>query len=362
MTASYDCALVIADLGGGGAQKVLLSLAKHWHDKGKKLALITLSSPESDVHTLAEGMDRFSLNMQRESDSIVGKLLNTVKRIIALRRIFKQLAPRNIVSFVGSTNILTTLAAYGLNSNVIISERNDPARQDLGFPWQQLRPKCYNLADHVTANSRAAVTTLAKWLPQGKLHFTPNPIKLHPLDTTQNIKKEPLLLAIGRLHKQKAYDLLLDAFANSKAIKAGWKLAIVGDGPLRQALKSHAEQLKINDHILWPGHVDDTASWYRRASIFVLASHFEGTPNVFLEAASYSLPCILSSSCHGCFAYVKPGESCETFISGDSKALKKAINKLIDSPQLQDLLGKNARSALEAEQGSGELVWDSLIV
>ncbi len=58
MPTRCDIALVISDLGSGGAQKVLVQLAEAWRSSGKRVAVITLAAEDLDFHKLAKGVSR----------------------------------------------------------------------------------------------------------------------------------------------------------------------------------------------------------------------------------------------------------------------------------------------------------------
>ena len=90
-------------------------------------------------------------------------------RVKTLRVLLKRLRPDAVVSFLGATNIITVAASKGLPTRIVISERNDPARQTLDKPWQDLRPIIYPLADVVTANSHGALESMKSYCSKSQL-------------------------------------------------------------------------------------------------------------------------------------------------------------------------------------------------
>ena len=102
----------------------------------------------------------------------------TMQRISILRRAIKGTSPKVVLPFLPETNILTILSTIGLNTRVVISERNDPALDRLGFGWDFLRKFLYRYADVVSANSEGALNTLKEYVPEYKLKFVPNPVLL----------------------------------------------------------------------------------------------------------------------------------------------------------------------------------------
>ena len=219
--------IVIESLGGGGAQHVASTLANYWAANGIAVACITFSSPASDVFKLENGVRRIVIGGAGISNnSFMGVVANAL-RIRNLRSAIRDSGAGTVLSFVGSTNILSILAAARLGKRVIVSERNDPARQSLGRIWDLLRRLLYSRADLVIANSRAAISTMTRYVGADKLAWLPNPVRnpgpsLGPLDV-----RRPFFLAAGRLDAQKAYDVLLTAFAQVAACGLGFERMVL---------------------------------------------------------------------------------------------------------------------------------------
>src|SRR3990167_371128 len=159
----YDIAIVISDLGSGGAQRVVVQLVERWLQDNKTVAVITLAPTNTDFFKLSEKIDRYALNETANSVTLLGGFIANFKRIRKLRKIIKAIKPVNVISFLCMTNILTIIAAVRLPTRIIISERNDPAKQSFGYLWDMLRRKYYPKADRVTANTQAAIDTMSRY-------------------------------------------------------------------------------------------------------------------------------------------------------------------------------------------------------
>lgn len=352
----YDLAVVIADLGSGGAQKVALSLVNDCVAEGQRVALITLSDKEADFHAVPEDVKRISLSRYQHH-----KRLNAnIGRIIGLRQVFKELAPQRVVSFIAPTNVLAIWACMGLKTRLTISERNDPARQSFGKLWDGLRRISYRFADQITANSLNAVENLKDYVPEKKLYFVPNALAQPPKST---VKKEKTVLIVGRLHPQKNHKVLLEAFAEVYKSYPDWKLVIVGDGPLKADLQTQAQTLKIDSSVQFEGTVKDPYKLYMKASIFVLPSLHEGTPNALLEAMSCGgLAPIVSDACEGALPYIKHGESGFVVPVNDISALTLQMGKLMEDMSVCQKIGKAAQKEVEPlyERSTADLWLDVL--
>ncbi len=342
-----NTALVIADLGSGGAQKVAVSLAKDLSDQGKKIALITLSGSNNDFFELPEAVQRIALNVQSNSQNGIQSIASNIKRIRAIRRALKNLAPTQTISFIAPTNILTIAATRFIKTRLLISERNDPMRQSFGRLWDTLRQISYRFADTVTANSPNAINAMRPYVPNHKLHYIPNalaqPKEQHHVKHGQ---KENIILNVGRLHPQKAHHVLIDAFAQCHNKYPDWKLIIAGDGPLKKELQNQIQTLNLQDHIQLMGVVDTPYTLYKRARIFAFPSLHEGTPNALLEAMSCGLAPIISNTCEGALPYLTHEESGLITNVDNVQSLADAMMRLMIDKVLCEKIGQNAHRSV----------------
>ena len=361
LSSNYDVILVISDLGCGGTQRVISHLVDRWHFHQKRMAVITFHHPHDDFFTLPDGVDRYVIDQRAISSHFISRLIVNINRVRQLRQYFKQFKSPVVIGFIGPTNILTILAAVFLKLRVIIAERNDPAKQSLGTIWDMLRRRLYRYADIVTANSPGAIHTLSTYVPVKKLRYLQNPIVIES-QSKSILLSQPTLLAVGRLHFQKGYDILLNAFAEFCRLVADWQLIIIGDGPLRESLQQQARDQGIAERVQWLGYLKDPFPYYRAARLLVMPSRYEGTPNVLLEAMAQGLPAVISDSLSGSLEYVRHGETGWVVPSEDARALTEALQYLSEHETLLATLAMNAQKIME--NYSSNMVnqaWDSLL-
>lgn len=343
-----DVALVIADLGGGGAQRVATTLAGAWSEAGRGVTLITLSGADGDVFPTPPAVRRVALGLVCASGSLLGGLIANLRRIWMLRQAMVESRVTVVISFVGATNVITILASIGLGKRIVISERNDPTRQSLGPVWDLLRRLCYPLASQVTANSRGTLRALAAYVPEVKLALTPNPVLTPKVNPTPH-GNDRFMLAVGRLHPQKGFDVLLRALAISGARQHGWRLKVLGNGPLRQALHDQADELGVAKLVDWVGYAPDPYPSYASADAFVMPSRYEGMPNALLEAMAMGLPVIVTDASPGPLEYVEDNVSGLVVPAEDTGSLAGAMDRLMADRELAARLGDEGRRRVLAD-------------
>ena len=432
----YDLVLICPQLGAGGTQRVVTTLANAWQRCGRQVCLITLFGEEA-YYALEEGIHHCNMHhtylypQQRVNDQpvgdreiarasalripilrlrewlweiiatwrvtkVIGRYYYFLRLIFYLRRTLQRLGASSIAAFCGSTNVIALFASAGLNMRVVISERNDPGRQRLDAPWQLLRPYFYNRADVVTANTQNALTVMQHYVDRAKLVYIPNPLifddwgstNKRPVETA-NLRKSPLgpssprahqtaaammttgdrkattnrtaflqvsapqslapkpsILTVGRLHEQKAHDVLLKAFQRLPNALSHWQLTVVGDGHLEDELSALANTLGIAARVHWTGWVQDPHPYYQSAQIFVLPSRYEGMSNSLLEAMSCGLPVIVTGACGGLLEIVAHGKNGFVVPVDDPDALAASIAQLASDQLLRERLGNAAIESL----------------
>jgi glycosyltransferase involved in cell wall biosynthesis len=172
---------------------------------------------------------------------------------------------------------------------------------------------------------------------------------------------KPTILAVGRLHRQKGLDVLLDAFARLDARE--WQIVLLGEGVERERLERQAQALGVADRVRFVGPVADPAPYYRAAQIFVLPSRHEGTPNALMEAMSFGLPAIVSDGSQGPLDLVSDGVTGLVIPVEDATALSAALRRLMDDQGLRARLSAGARAQMAALSARDDAFarWDAAV-
>jgi glycosyltransferase involved in cell wall biosynthesis len=215
--------------------------------------------------------------------------------------------------------------------------------------------KYYRRCDHLIGNTRAIVDyAIAKGWPRERITYLPNFVPDSAVAAAAAVSvapggRAPLALALGRLHPNKGFELLLEALAATREIT----LWIAGDGPLRARLERLATRLGITGRVRFLGWREDVPRLLAAADLLVCPSLYEPLGNVVIEAWSARLPVVATAS-DGPAGLIEDGESgilvpLPGSRGGGPQALADAIERVCADPALRAKLGEAGRRAYEAD-------------
>lgn len=168
---------------------------------------------------------------------------------------------------------------------------------------------------------------------------------------------EILISFVGRIVSIKRVDVLLRAVDHARAAGAPVRLAVAGDGELREEMMSLARGLGILDVVSWLGYRRDLPELAAAADIAVLSSDNEGTPVSLIEAGASGLPAV-STNVGGVGDVVRDGVSGILVAPGDHAALGAGISALAADPEMRRTMGMSARAHVLARFSVDRLIDD----
>ncbi len=208
----------------------------------------------------------------------------------------------------------------------------------------------YRRCDHLIGNTQDICDYLiAEGWPANRTWYLPNFVDAAiapqiPRTELNTPEDAPLLLALGRLHPNKAFDVLLEAIV--KVPRA--YLWLAGDGPLDHELKSQADKLGIADRVRFLGWRNDVAALFAACDMLVCPSRHEPLGNIIIEAWAQGRP-LVSASSQGPSGLVKDGLNGLLVPIDNAEALADAINRVLVNPDLAETLVSAGRVSYQAE-------------
>ena len=281
-------ALTIHALFGGGAERLMSQLATRWSAAGHEIHLVTWSTPETDQYLVPPEVRRHGLGLQSASQSRLRGLLANLRRIRTLRRSLRIIQPDLILSFCDQMNIVALQAARKMPIPVIISEHSHPAKQQLSRLWEAWRSRNYPRCSACVVLTDEIARYIQRWVPADRVRVIPAAIA-PPTELEQLTRSESLVLAVGRLSREKGFDLLIEAWRKVYHQLPGWQLHIAGAGSEHAALTEQARDLPSVKLLGW---ISNAWPLYQQATMFVLPSRYEGFPVALVEALSQGCPAI----------------------------------------------------------------------
>jgi len=172
-----------------------------------------------------------------------------------------------------------------------------------------------------------------------------------------------ILVSVARLSPEKNHRLLLRIFAEVSVFHSGAQLILAGEGNLLTSLKREAEKLKISAKVHFLGNRPDIPEILSAADIFVLFSDYEGRSFAVMEAMAAGKPVVITNGIEGA-DFLTNGVNGIVVPCDDIKASVKAVNSLIENPQLMVSIGRAASTFAVENFGVDKMVdkYESLYV
>lgn len=164
----------------------------------------------------------------------------------------------------------------------------------------------------------------------------------------------PLVITVGRLAREKRFDVLLEAFA--RAARGGpARLLVVGGGPQQAELEAMAAGLGVGGQVVFTGPLENARvlDCYAAADLFAFASPTETQGMVVVEAMAAGLP-VAAVGAGGVAEVVRDGQT-GVLTAAEAPALAEGIRRLLENPALRAQYAAAGRQAAR-EYGIGELV------
>lgn len=365
-TGRAHLALFISGFRVGGVERVMLTLAGALAERGYRVDLLAPAADGPYRERVPAGVNVVNLSRWylRVSPVQRVKRRRSLLAALPLAAYLRRARPDALLSAAHYPNLAAIWGHRLARSHVrlVITQHthlsmtmaDTRSRLSGGKRLGYLVRRYYPFADAIVAVSEDMAGNLAAigQLPHGRVVTIYNPtitpdiddLAAEPLTNPWLTDEDaPLILAVGRLVRKKDFPNLLKAFAALRR-KSQARLAILGEGKLRDELTALAERLGVADAVSMPGYAPNPYAWMARADLFVLSSRHEGLPGVLIEALACGCP-VVSTDCPSGPREILDGGRFGTLVPvGDSDALAAAMDAALDRPR--DSARLKARAAM----------------
>ena len=331
--------------GAGGVERMLVNLIRGFVDLGQavELVLVKAQGPHLErvppqvrqvrlaaghTHLAAPALARY-LRQRRPPALLVAK--DRAGRTAVIARAIARTATPMVLRL--GTNLSTAMAERGVIQR-----------------WMRYLPirLLYPRIERIVAVSEGVARDTARIarLPRGSITVIRNPVItpelaaqgaepcLHPWLQDERL---PVILGAGRLQRQKDFPTLIRAFAWLNARRT-CRLVILGEGRGRAGLEALIQDLGLTGQVDLPGYQPNPYTFLARASLFVLSSAWEGSPNILTEALALGVP-VVSTDCPSGPSEILDGGRFGALVPvGNAEALGAAMATTLDGPLPPDTL------------------------
>ena len=345
-------AFVIDELGGGGAQRVAVTVANALARDGVPTTIAAARSGAfvNDVtsgvviRVLAprwprpSGVIRFTLGLRSviRNDRIDVVVTNGfgVARLALLARAIGMLAGTRIV-----------VVEHGMLSSTIATRYRNRASRGLAVlaTRQLLRTAAAIISvsagvardiEQFLGTEAGTVGTILNPVDAERIHAAVDAPGSDPLQRAFLALERPVVVTAGRLVPAKAHHDLIDAFAALPDTHRG-SLVILGEGPKRKELEQQAADRGLIDRVWMPGMVENPWWFMARSDVFALCSHFEGFGLVLAEALACGVPIVATDCPSGPREILEGNPTARLVPVGDPIALSRGIATALEGPRPQ---------------------------
>lgn len=322
---------IIPSMSGGGAERVISVLANEFINRNVSVKIL-MTAGSNCVYKMDSAIEIITVG-----ERTGGSMCKRARRIMRMRKVFKQNRDYLLIAFEPNTAFFSCLAKAGLGMKIISSERNDPR----AFANKRIRRYAYLHSDKVVFQTEDAMQYFQEEI-RCKGRIIANPISKGLPDSYHGERKHTVV-AVGRLERQKNHANLLSAFGQFVQRYPEYVLHLYGTGTLEKELYDLAKKLEIDNKVIFEGFHKDVLNEIKDAGMYVLSSDYEGISNSLLEAMGIGLPVISTDCpCGGSRMCVQDGINGLLIPTGNSNALSDAMEKIAGSGKFANDIGRAA--------------------
>lgn len=333
----------------GGIERALSTLANYFVKKGFEVHFVTIYPFEPFFCLNTEIRLYVPPYVYNKSGRNIFQTLNYYRYIFSpfhgyLKKTIQKINPDTIMCFGDWFPHLSMLVLKGKYPFYYANRSNPNIKYNLVFEF--IRKLAYKLYPPTGIIAQTTLAKLRKERIFRSIFAQCPPIKVIPNPARKvkyynNIKRENIIISVGRLHLEKGFIRLMDIF--SKLNAPNWKLMIVGGGIHEAEIKQKAVDLGIESKVIFTGSQAEIDKFLAKAKIYVMSSYKEGFPNALCEAMAAGLACLSFDIVAGPSDIINNGIDGILVPDDDLIEMQDKIQYLIDNPMEIERLGTAAK-------------------
>ncbi len=363
-------AQVVETLNAGGAEGLAVDIANSLAARGHQSHLIVMEGDGPFRQRISEAVHFTDLGFPCRTGSFLANSLYFQKTYGALAKTLREsqvdvvqthLPKANFLGlFLGKNGVARVFPTVHNNREFDYGDHANPMKEFLRKrAYRQMLSWCQAMIA-VSEQVRTAMIGELK-VTGGKserLVVIPNGVPVPPLLERRKRQlvrqrwsvgdQEVLLVAVGRLTRQKNFASLVEALAMIPDTAGPWKCLIAGDGELHDTLAADIAARGLGERIVLAGHVSEIGFLLGAADVFCLSSLFEGLPLVLLEAMAAGLP-VCAYGIDGVVDVVQDGVQARLARPEDPADLARALQILLAEPEVRREMGTAGRALVQAD-------------
>lgn len=382
-------AMYIGSIGNGGAEHVICNLAEFFFDEGYDVTIVTTYYAD-DEYILKNAYWKRSVEPEETDSYVEEQVLNTneelrtvyllkdenvsgIKRVFSgllpseskgriynlrartakLSKIWEDIKPDLILSFIGKNNIMAIRTAKKFGIPVVVSVRANPPMEYYTKTLKTVANKLFPKASGVILQTTGAADFFDEKVRRN-CYVLPNSVSEEFIsrDVVPFESRTKTIVSVGRLDDNKNQGILIRAFGRLMDKYPAYKLVIIGDGDCRGEYGRLAGKTPDPTRIEFTGIIKNVADRISDARIYALTSKEEGLPNALIEAMALGLVAISTDCpCGGPADIISDGENGILIPMGSDEEMEDslvcALDKVMSDESLARRLSENALSVRE---------------
>lgn len=328
---------LVSSLEGGGAERVVVTVANHLSLNGYSIC-IYLFDRRKPAYSLNKNI-RIRVCGKSKKNIRIARIIDRTGDLI---RYLREDNTELLFAYMISMIPYALVARIRTGCKVVCSERANPRVHSKMFQWiiRYLSPLC----DGFIFQTEGAKEYYPKKTQKKAIVIANSaPLYLAKRKRPDDIR----ICSVGRLHSDKDFRTLIQAFHLFCKNYRESTLTIFGDGNQKEELVDLSKQLGIAEKVIFKGFVSNILEEISQYTMFVFSSAAEGMPNALLEGMSVGLPCISTDCPYGPDEIIEDGKNGWLVPVGDAAAMADRMKWVVENAEEAERIGNNARYVQE---------------